>query len=211
MLAWNYDICELMYQNVILTVLTSIWGKFTSFEKFFHVKTLNIYIKNYIVMYVEVLADACLAFSVITMFHLFISCAFWYHYVAFLCISLFQLVTVITLNYYSFLLCPMFRLLVECFTKYCAVTEAIRHFRALQNYEGGTKVLHNEGNFGDPLSLYLRALCREGMPISRWKNLVSLSIFFLTANCTVGDFENVIGNSGLPRLKDIEIAWIRNL
>lgn len=61
----------------------------------------------------------------------------------------------------------MFRLLVECFTKYCVVTEAIRHFRALQNYEGGTKVLHNEGNFGDPLSLYLRALCREGMPISR--------------------------------------------
>lgn len=56
---------------------------------------------------------------------------------------------------------------MECFTKYCAVTEAIRHFRALQNYEGGTKVLHNEGNFGDPLSLYLRALCREGMPISR--------------------------------------------
>nr|POE73584.1 hypothetical protein CFP56_44900 [Quercus suber] len=53
-------------------------------------------------------------------------------------------------------------LLVECFTKYCAVREAIRHFRALKHFEGGTRVLHNEGNFGDPLSLYLRVLCREG-------------------------------------------------
>ncbi|QCE07484.1 uncharacterized protein LOC114191017 isoform X1 [Vigna unguiculata] len=53
-------------------------------------------------------------------------------------------------------------LLVECFTKYCVVREAIRHFRALKNFEGGTKVLHDEGNHGDPLSLYLRALCREG-------------------------------------------------
>ncbi|EXB93125.1 Pentatricopeptide repeat-containing protein [Morus notabilis] len=53
-------------------------------------------------------------------------------------------------------------LLVECFTKYCVIGEAIRHFRALRNFEGGTIVLHNEGNFGDPLSLYLRALCREG-------------------------------------------------
>lgn len=55
-----------------------------------------------------------------------------------------------------------YALLVECFTKYCVVREAIRHFRALKNFEGGTIVLHNEGNFGDPLSLYLRALCREG-------------------------------------------------
>ncbi|KAJ4968077.1 hypothetical protein NE237_014778 [Protea cynaroides] len=55
-----------------------------------------------------------------------------------------------------------YALLVECFTKYCVVREAIRHFRALKNFEGGTKILHNEGNFGDPLSLYLRALCREG-------------------------------------------------
>ncbi|KAK9292727.1 hypothetical protein L1049_020706 [Liquidambar formosana] len=55
-----------------------------------------------------------------------------------------------------------YALLVECFTKYCVVREAIRHFRALKNFEGGIKVLHNEGNFGDPLSLYLRALCREG-------------------------------------------------
>ncbi|KAL2941278.1 hypothetical protein RDABS01_029628 [Bienertia sinuspersici] len=53
-------------------------------------------------------------------------------------------------------------LLVECFTKYCVIREAIRHFRALKNFEGGTRVLHNEGNFGDPLSLYLRALSREG-------------------------------------------------
>eukprot|EP00262_Sarcandra_glabra_P021088 TRINITY_DN8705_c0_g1_i1.p1 TRINITY_DN8705_c0_g1~~TRINITY_DN8705_c0_g1_i1.p1 ORF type:complete len:697 (-),score=155.14 TRINITY_DN8705_c0_g1_i1:191-2164(-) len=53
-------------------------------------------------------------------------------------------------------------LLVECFTKYCVTREAIRHFRALKNFQGGTKVLYNEGNFGDPLSLYLRALCREG-------------------------------------------------
>ncbi|KAF5948184.1 hypothetical protein HYC85_014141 [Camellia sinensis] len=53
------------------------------------------------------------------------------------------------------------RLLVECFTKYCVVREAIRHFRGLKNFVGGTKVLHNDGKYGDPLSLYLRALCRE--------------------------------------------------
>ncbi|CAD5322034.1 unnamed protein product [Arabidopsis thaliana] len=55
-----------------------------------------------------------------------------------------------------------YALLVECFTKYCVVKEAIRHFRALKNFEGGTVILHNAGNFEDPLSLYLRALCREG-------------------------------------------------
>ncbi|GAB4837820.1 hypothetical protein Ancab_027345 [Ancistrocladus abbreviatus] len=55
-----------------------------------------------------------------------------------------------------------YALLVECFTKYCVVKEAIRHFRALKNFEGGTRVLYNDGDFGDPLSLYLRALCREG-------------------------------------------------
>ncbi|XP_022719009.1 uncharacterized protein LOC111277106 isoform X2 [Durio zibethinus] len=55
-----------------------------------------------------------------------------------------------------------YALLVECFTKYCVIREAIRHFRALKNFEGGTKVLHSEGKFDDPLSLYLRALCREG-------------------------------------------------
>lgn len=58
-----------------------------------------------------------------------------------------------------------YAVLVECFTKYCVVNEAIRHFRALKNFPGGTTVLHNEGNFGDPLSLYLRALCREGIVI----------------------------------------------
>ncbi|KAI3746074.1 hypothetical protein L6452_08495 [Arctium lappa] len=55
-----------------------------------------------------------------------------------------------------------YALLVECFTKYCSVREAIRHFRALKNIDGGIKALYNEGNYGDPLSLYLRALCREG-------------------------------------------------
>lgn len=54
---------------------------------------------------------------------------------------------------------------MECFTKYCVVREAIRHFRALKNFEGGTTILHMDGNHGDPLSLYLRALCREGMII----------------------------------------------
>ncbi|KZV44527.1 hypothetical protein F511_24944 [Dorcoceras hygrometricum] len=55
-----------------------------------------------------------------------------------------------------------YALLVECFTKYCVINEAIRHFRGLKNFEGGTKFLHYEGQYGDPLSLYLRALCREG-------------------------------------------------
>ncbi|KAK6791794.1 hypothetical protein RDI58_010875 [Solanum bulbocastanum] len=55
-----------------------------------------------------------------------------------------------------------YALLVECFTKYCVVREAIRHFRGLKNFEGGTQVLYNDGKHGDPLSLYLRALCREG-------------------------------------------------
>lgn len=58
--------------------------------------------------------------------------------------------------------CSFFSLLVECFTKYCVVREAIRHFRGLKNFEGGTQVLYNDGKYGDPLSLYLRALCREG-------------------------------------------------
>lgn len=55
-----------------------------------------------------------------------------------------------------------YALLVECFTKYCVVREAIRHFRGVKTFEGGMKVLHQEGKYGDPLSLYLRALCREG-------------------------------------------------
>ncbi|OIW07179.1 hypothetical protein TanjilG_10152 [Lupinus angustifolius] len=66
-------------------------------------------------------------------------------------------------------------LLVECFTKYCVVREAIRHFRALKNFEGGTKVLHNEGNYGDPLSLYLRALCREGRIVEMLEALEAMA------------------------------------
>ncbi|PPD93318.1 hypothetical protein GOBAR_DD09751 [Gossypium barbadense] len=68
-----------------------------------------------------------------------------------------------------------YALLVECFTKYCVVREAIRHFRALKNYEGGTIVLHNEGNFDDPLSLYLRALCREGRVVELLEALEAMS------------------------------------
>lgn len=55
-----------------------------------------------------------------------------------------------------------YALLVECSTKYCMVNEAIRHFRALRRIPGGTKVLYNAGNCGDPLSLYLRSLCLDG-------------------------------------------------
>ncbi|MQL81271.1 hypothetical protein Taro_013746 [Colocasia esculenta] len=69
-----------------------------------------------------------------------------------------------------------YALLVECFTKYCVVREAIRHFRALKNFEGGTKVLYNEGNFGDPLSLYLRALCREGRPVELLEALEAMAM-----------------------------------
>lgn len=66
-------------------------------------------------------------------------------------------------------------LLVECFTKYCVVREAIRHFRALKNFEGGTKILHMDGNHGDPLSLYLRALCREGRIIDMLEALEAMA------------------------------------
>ncbi|KAL3695612.1 hypothetical protein R1sor_009688 [Riccia sorocarpa] len=55
-----------------------------------------------------------------------------------------------------------YALLVECFTKYNVVNEAVRHFRALSRLPGGMKFLHDEGRNGDPLSLYLRALCLEG-------------------------------------------------
>ncbi|XP_038974791.1 uncharacterized protein LOC120106019 [Phoenix dactylifera] len=68
-----------------------------------------------------------------------------------------------------------YALLVECFTKYCVVKEAIRHFRALKNFPGGTKVLYNEGNFGDPLSLYLRALCREGRAVELLEALEAMA------------------------------------
>ncbi|KAM0949409.1 putative transcription regulator SAP family [Dioscorea sansibarensis] len=68
-----------------------------------------------------------------------------------------------------------YAVLVECFTKYCVVKEAIRHFRALKNFLGGTTVLHNEGNFGDPLSLYLRALCREGRIVEMLEALEAMA------------------------------------
>nr|CAD1844151.1 unnamed protein product [Ananas comosus var. bracteatus] len=68
-----------------------------------------------------------------------------------------------------------YALLVECFTKYCVVKEAIRHFRALKSIPGGTKVLYNEGNFGDPLSLYLRALCREGRAVELLEALEAMA------------------------------------
>lgn len=68
-----------------------------------------------------------------------------------------------------------YALLVECFTKYCSIREAIRHFRALIKIEGGIKVLYNEGNYGDPLSLYLRALCREGRIVELLEALEAMS------------------------------------
>ncbi|XP_038879291.1 uncharacterized protein LOC120071230 [Benincasa hispida] len=68
-----------------------------------------------------------------------------------------------------------YALLVECFTKYCVIREAIRHFRALKTFQGGTKALHNEGNFGDPLSLYLRALCREGRVVELLEALEAMA------------------------------------
>ncbi|KAJ8504828.1 hypothetical protein OPV22_005714 [Ensete ventricosum] len=68
-----------------------------------------------------------------------------------------------------------YALLVECFTKYCVVKEAIRHFRALKNFPGGTRVLYNEGNFGDPLSLYLRALCCEGRAVELLEALEAMA------------------------------------
>lgn len=57
-----------------------------------------------------------------------------------------------------------YALLVECFTKYGHLNEAVRHFRALAKHPGATKFLYNEGEGRetDPLSLYLRGLCLEG-------------------------------------------------
>ncbi|KAM3359629.1 putative protein isoform X1 [Capsicum galapagoense] len=68
-----------------------------------------------------------------------------------------------------------YALLVECFTKYCVVREAIRHFRGLKNFKGGTQVLYNAGKYGDPLSLYLRALCREGRIIELLEALEAMA------------------------------------
>eukprot|EP00850_Spirogloea_muscicola_P010689 SM000064S19711 [mRNA] locus=s64:33689:38036:+ [translate_table: standard] len=53
-------------------------------------------------------------------------------------------------------------LLVECFAKYSKVQEALRHFRALVRHPGAMRALHQGGRFGDPLSLFLRALTLEG-------------------------------------------------
>ncbi|KAL2642218.1 hypothetical protein R1flu_009805 [Riccia fluitans] len=55
-----------------------------------------------------------------------------------------------------------YALLVECFTKYNVVSEAVRHFRALSRLSGGVTYLHDKGRNGDPLSIYLRAVCLEG-------------------------------------------------
>lgn len=67
----------------------------------------------------------------------------------------------------------LIRLLVECFTKYGHLNEAVRHFRALAKHPGATKFLYNEGEGRetDPLSLYLRGLCLEGMYVDTffWK------------------------------------------
>lgn len=68
-----------------------------------------------------------------------------------------------------------YALLVECFTKYCVVREATRHFRALKSFEGGTTLLYNEGKYEDPLSLYLRALCREGRVIELLEALEAMA------------------------------------
>ncbi|PWZ55385.1 Pentatricopeptide repeat-containing protein [Zea mays] len=68
-----------------------------------------------------------------------------------------------------------YALLVECFTKYCMVNESIRHFRALQRIPGGTEVLYNEGNCGDPLSLYLRSLCLDGRPVELLEALEAMA------------------------------------
>nr|CAB3494514.1 unnamed protein product [Digitaria exilis] len=68
-----------------------------------------------------------------------------------------------------------YALLVECFTKYCMVNESIRHFRALRRIPGGTKVLYNEGNCGDPLSLYLRSLCLDGRPVELLEALEAMA------------------------------------
>ncbi|XP_057835918.2 uncharacterized protein LOC131046250 isoform X2 [Cryptomeria japonica] len=67
------------------------------------------------------------------------------------------------------------RLLVECFTKYCIINEALRHFRGLKCYQGAMKVLHNDGKHGDALSLYLRALCLEGRAVELLEALEAMA------------------------------------
>ncbi|MCO5587527.1 hypothetical protein L7F22_041477 [Adiantum nelumboides] len=53
-------------------------------------------------------------------------------------------------------------ILTEGFTKYNVVDEALRHFRALSKFPKGMQLLHNNGENGDPLSLYLRLVCLHG-------------------------------------------------
>ncbi|KAI5060042.1 hypothetical protein GOP47_0024462 [Adiantum capillus-veneris] len=53
-------------------------------------------------------------------------------------------------------------ILIEGFTKYNIVDEALRHFRALSKIPNGMQLLHNNGENGDPLSLYLRLICLHG-------------------------------------------------
>ena len=87
---------------------------------------------------------------------------------------------------------------MECFTKYCVIREAIRHFRALKNFEGGTIVLHNEGKFDDPLSLYLRALCREGIYIIR--SIRSFMLIFLGFRFDFVTFVLMLGSGRIVEL-----------
>eukprot|EP00249_Psilotum_nudum_P023175 c28772_g1_i1 orf=120-3080(+) len=55
-----------------------------------------------------------------------------------------------------------YALIVECFTKFHLIEEAVRHFRALSKFPGGIRLLNNDGGEGDSLSLYLRAVCLSG-------------------------------------------------
>ncbi|OAY77418.1 Pentatricopeptide repeat-containing protein [Ananas comosus] len=89
-----------------------------------------------------------------------------------------------------------YALLVECFTKYCVVKEAIRHFRALKSIPGGTKVLYNEGNFGRAVELLeaLEAMAKDNQCIAprammlsrKYRTLVSSWIEPLQEEADVG-------------------------
>jgi hypothetical protein len=114
-------------------------------------------------------------------------CLVWISIVAFLFLVCGLLIFVVIYVFWSNdLTATILRLLVECFTKYCMVNEAIRHFRALRRIPGGTKVLYNEGNCGDPLSLYLRSLCLDGefspFCLLLWHNTSSPSVFCAKKN-----------------------------
>eukprot|EP00252_Welwitschia_mirabilis_P020013 TRINITY_DN479_c0_g1_i1.p1 TRINITY_DN479_c0_g1~~TRINITY_DN479_c0_g1_i1.p1 ORF type:complete len:885 (+),score=198.68 TRINITY_DN479_c0_g1_i1:192-2846(+) len=68
-----------------------------------------------------------------------------------------------------------YALLVECLTKYCITSEAMRHFRALSTYPNGMELLHNDGKHGDPLSLYLRMLCLDGRTVDLLEALEAMA------------------------------------